>query len=144
MCEHALSSVACYPQLHVPMLLDSLVSDILLAIREGWDNYVLLTSCFLVDCCRPFPSHFDQCIIVGIIWQNSPVEVAFYGLTNKVHATMHHVNLPMQMRYQLFGEIFTTVTLLDGLTVTELNGKHMSRFEHFFGETLRFAHSLHA
>ena len=36
---------------------------------------------------------------------------------------MHHANLPMEMQYHLFGEIFTTVTLLDGLIVIELNGK---------------------
>ena len=54
MCKHALSSVACYPQSHMPTLLDSLVSDVLLAIREGQDNYVPLTSCFLVDCCIGF------------------------------------------------------------------------------------------
>ena len=64
--------------------------------------------------------------------QNSPVEVAFCALTHNARTTMHHVNLPMEMQYQLlFGEIFTTVTLLDGLTVIELNGKSASRCEHF-------------
>ena len=56
--------------------------------------------------------------------QNSLVEVGFYALVNKEHATMHHTNLPMEMQYCLFGEIFTTVTFLDGLTVVELDGKH--------------------
>ena len=31
--------------------------------------------------------------------QNSPVEVAFYALANRACATMHHMNLPMEMRY---------------------------------------------
>ena len=31
--------------------------------------------------------------------QNSLVEVAFYTLVNKAHATMHHMNLPMEMKY---------------------------------------------
>ena len=31
--------------------------------------------------------------------QNSPVEVGFYTLANKAHATMHHANLPMEMQY---------------------------------------------
>ena len=39
---------------------------------------------------------------------------------------------------------FHYVTLLDGLTVTEINGKHVSWYEHFFGETLRFVYSLHS
>ena len=29
--------------------------------------------------------------------QNLPVEVGFYALVNKAHATMHHANLPMEM-----------------------------------------------
>ena len=75
--------------------------------------------------------------------QNSPVEVAFYALAKKACAMMHHANLPMEMQYCLFGEIFTTVTLLDGLTVIELSGKNANRYEHFFGETPKFMHSLH-
>ena len=75
--------------------------------------------------------------------QNSPIEVAFYTLANKAHATMHHANLPMEMQYCLFGKNFTTVTLLDGLTVIEINGKCMLWYEHFFGEMARFACSLH-
>ena len=31
--------------------------------------------------------------------QNSRVEVVFYDLVNKACATMHHMNLPMEMRY---------------------------------------------
>ena len=74
--EHVLSSVLCYPQSHMPTLLDSLVSDILLVIREGRDNHVLLTSCFVVDCCRLFPSHSDQRMIVGIIGLSDPIAEA--------------------------------------------------------------------
>ena len=62
---------------------------------------------------------------------NSPVEAGFYALANKACATMHYMNLLMEMRYQLFGEIFTTVTLLDCLTVIKLNGKHASQYKHF-------------
>ena len=75
--------------------------------------------------------------------QNSLVEVAFYTLANKAPAPVHHANLPMEMQYQQFGEIFTTVTLLDGLTAIELNGKCTNRYKHFFGETPKFACSLH-
>ena len=56
---------------------------------------------------------------------------------------MHHVNLPMEIQYQLFGENFTTVTLLDGLTVIELNGKYTSHYKHFIGEMPGFAQNLH-
>ena len=71
------------------------------------------------------------------------MEVAFYALANKAHATMHHANLPMEIQYQLFGESFTTVPLLDGLTVIEISGKCVSQYEHFCGEMPRFVHSLH-
>ena len=54
-----------------------------------------------------------------------------------------HANLPMEMWYDLYGKIFTTVALLDGLTVIEINGKHVSQYEHFFGEMPRFVCSLH-
>ena len=67
--------------------------------------------------------------------QNLPVVVGFYALANKAHATMHHANLPMEMWYCLFGEVFTTVTFLDGLTVIELNGKHASHYKHWGGDT---------
>ena len=62
--------------------------------------------------------------------QNSPVEVVFYALTNEACTTMHHANLPMEMWTDCLVRL-TTVTLLDGLTVIELNGKSVSRFEHF-------------
>ena len=75
--------------------------------------------------------------------QNSLVEVAFYALANKAHATMHHANLPMEMWYHLFGDIFTIVMLLDGLTVIKLSGKCTNRYKHFFRETPKFVHSLH-
>ena len=48
----------------------------------------------------------------------------------------------MEIWYQLIGKSFTTVTLLDRLTVIETSGQHASCYEHFFGETLRFACSL--
>ena len=86
--------------------------------------------------CKVWPGKFGSRLntLLGTPQQNSSVEVAFYALTNKVCATMHHANhanLPMEMWYQLFGEIFTTVTLLDGLTVIESNGKSTSRYDHF-------------
>ena len=37
--------------------------------------------------------------------QNFPVEVVFYALANKACTTMHHANPPMEMKYQVYGEI---------------------------------------
>ena len=58
--------------------------------------------------------------------QNSLAEVAFCALANKAQVAMHHVNLPMEMHYQLFGEIFTTITMLDRLNIVEVNGHKKS------------------
>ena len=35
---------------------------------------------------------------------------------------MHHANLPMEMQFRLFGESFTTITVLDGLTIIDVDG----------------------
>ena len=52
----------------------------------------------------------------------------------KVCATMHHVNLPTDMQYRLFSKHFTTVRLLDALTVIKIDGKSASCYN-FFWET---------
>ena len=75
--------------------------------------------------------------------QNSLVEVAFYALSNKARAAMHHANLPMEMRFQLFGEIFTTITMLDGLTITEVDGLKQSQYKHVFKKKPKFVKYLH-
>ena len=69
-------------------------------------------------------------------------EVAFYALANKARAAMHHANLPMEMRFRLFGEIFTTITLLDGLTIIEVDGLKQSQYEHIFKKKPKFVKYL--
>ena len=56
---------------------------------------------------------------------------------------MHHANLPMEMRFRLFGEIFTTITMLDGLTIIEVDGHRQSQYEHVFKKKLKFVKYLH-
>ena len=70
-------------------------------------------------------------------------EVPFYALANKARAAMHQANLPMEMRFRLFGEIFTTITLLDGLTIIEVDGLKKSRYEHIFKKKPKFVKYLH-
>ena len=55
---------------------------------------------------------------------------------------MDQANLPMEMRFQLFGEIFTTITLLDGLTIIEVDGLKKSRYGHIFKKKLKFVKYL--
>ena len=74
--------------------------------------------------------------------QNSMAEVAFYALANKARAAMHQANLPMEMRFRLFGEIFTTITLLDGLTIIEVDGLKQSWYKHIFKKKPKFVKYL--
>ena len=74
--------------------------------------------------------------------QNSLAAIVFYALANKARVAMHHVNLPMEMHYQLFGEIFTTITMLDGLTIIEVNGHKKSQYEHVFKKKPKFVKHL--
>ena len=46
------------------------------------------------------------------------------------------------MRYKLVREAIKTVSLLDGLTVIELDGKTMTRFKHWCGQIPKFAEFL--
>ena len=64
--------------------------------------------------------------------QNWVVEVGFCALTNKAHATMHHAKLTNGKAVSHICEFFTTVNFLDSLTIIELNGKHTSRYVHFW------------
>ena len=74
--------------------------------------------------------------------QNSMAEVAFYALANKARAAMHQANLPMEMRFRLFGEILTTITLLDGLRIIEVDGLKQSQYEHIFKKKPKFVKYL--
>ena len=55
---------------------------------------------------------------------------------------MHHENLPMEMQFQLLGEIFTTITMLDGLTITQVDGLKQSQYEHVFKKKPKFVKYL--
>ena len=74
--------------------------------------------------------------------QNSLAEAVFYALANKARPAMHHANLPMEMCYRLFGESFTTITILDGLTIIHVDGHKKSRYEHVFKKKPKFVKHL--
>ena len=48
----------------------------------------------------------------------------------------------MEMRFRLFGEIFTTITMLDGLTIMDIDGLKQSRYEHAFKKKPKFVKYL--
>ena len=47
---------------------------------------------------------------------------------------MHYAHVPMEFRYKLFRVCHVTAAINDGLMIVELNGKHASHLEHFFGK----------
>lgn len=65
--------------------------------------------------------------------QNHLEELGFTSLANKGRALIYHANLPPKIKMRLFTETFETATILDGLTVIEIDGLTMTRFEHFHG-----------
>ena len=46
------------------------------------------------------------------------------------------------MRFRLFGEIFTTITMLDGLTITEVDGLKQSQYKHVVKKKPKFVKYL--
>jgi hypothetical protein len=69
-------------------------------------------------------------------------ELGFATLGNKGRALMVKANIHEKYRYHLFREAFCTATDLDGLVVTEVNGKRETRFFHMFGKTPEWASHL--
>jgi len=73
---------------------------------------------------------------------NHLVELGFATLWAHAHATMIEAKVPLAISYLGCKECIATVTLLDGLVTTELNGQLKTRFEHCFGKLPRFAKKL--
>ena len=74
--------------------------------------------------------------------QNHLAEIALAVITNRGRALMHRANVPYEMKFKLWKEAFRTATLLDGLTVCEIDGKKATRYEHWCGRNPAFAKHL--
>ena len=66
--------------------------------------------------------------------QNHLVEIGFSTIGEKGRAMMIAANDPEDKKYKLFREAFTCATMLDWLTVIDLNGVTATRVEHWDGE----------
>jgi hypothetical protein len=53
------------------------------------------------------------------------------------------VNVPYEVRYQLFCKAYKTAALLDGFTVIEIAGKAYTSYVHWSGENPKFTNYLH-
>ena len=74
--------------------------------------------------------------------RNSLAEVSFHTLASRGRAIMNDANIPRNLRYLLWREAFQTATLLDGLTIIEINGVSNSRYMHWNGTNPVFAKQL--
>ena len=74
--------------------------------------------------------------------RNNLVELGFATLWARARAMMIQAGVPLETRYLVCKECIATVTLLDGLVQITINGKTMTRFEHWFGKVPRFAKKL--
>ena len=55
---------------------------------------------------------------------------------------MHHANVPTNIRYRVYNVEHRTVTILNGLTVIDIDGKQATRYEHFRGINSSFEKNL--
>jgi len=74
--------------------------------------------------------------------QNHLAELAFATLASCGRALMHAANIPMAIQYLVWHEAFKMATLLDGLSMIELDGKSAMRVEHWCGKVPAFAKHL--
>ena len=74
--------------------------------------------------------------------QNHLAELGFTVIANRGHAMMNQANVLKETRYKVWREAYKTATQLDGLVVTEIDGKLATRYEHWAGKNPKFAKHL--
>ena len=74
--------------------------------------------------------------------QNHLAELGFAILANRGRALMARANVPLSVRYKIWRHAMKTATLLDGLTVTTVEGKTATRYVLWAGENPKFAGHL--
>jgi hypothetical protein len=65
--------------------------------------------------------------------QNSPVEQGFTTIYSRAKAAFHAARVPMDIRYKIFPDWITTVTLYDNLCVVNYKNELKSRYQHVHG-----------
>jgi hypothetical protein len=65
---------------------------------------------------------------------NHLAELALASIASKGRAIMSAVNIPQKTRYYVWTKAFQHATDLDGLKVTDIDGKVATRYEHWCGK----------
>jgi hypothetical protein len=75
--------------------------------------------------------------------QNSLVEVGFATVSNRAKAMLSRASVPIEERYKVYIQALIMATRLDALVVITLQGKTLTRFEHFYGKLPPYLKHLH-
>ena len=67
----------------------------------------------------------------GTPHRNPLAELGFTVIGARVRALMYHTNLKTNIRYRVYKEVYRNAAMFDGLTVTDIDGKQATRYEHF-------------
>jgi hypothetical protein len=74
--------------------------------------------------------------------RNSLAEVSFHTLASRGRAVKNDAQVPNDFRYILWQEAFRTATLLDGLTIIDINNVKATRYIHWEGNNSKFVSNL--
>ena len=74
--------------------------------------------------------------------RNSLAEVGFATIMARDRAMMSAANFTLKVRYRVVNECILMATILDGLTVTVIDGIAATRLEHRLGKVPRCLHNL--
>ena len=78
----------------------------------------------------------------GTPQKNHLAELVLAIIGERGISLMHHANVTTNIMYWVYKEAYSTVTILGGLTVININGKEATRYEHFCGINPAFATKL--
>jgi hypothetical protein len=70
--------------------------------------------------------------------QNHLAEIGLTVVANQAQVLVVWANVPYEVRYSLFCEVYKTAALLDEFTVIEIAGKADTRYVHWCGENPKF------
>ena len=74
--------------------------------------------------------------------KNHLVELGFAAMHGRGRAMMVAANIPLDKRYILWREAFSTATKVDWLTAIKINKETKTRYQHTFGKDPRFQEHL--
>ena len=75
----------------------------------------------------------------GTSSRNYLVELGFAMIVSRGRDSMQHVNVPTNIRYILYKQAYRTATMLNELTVIDIDRNQATRYENFYSSKPEFA-----